>query len=136
MFYLNSMVRNSTGHGDDWYNLNTFILYLNSMVRSSTGHGDDWYNLNTFILYLNSMVRSSTGYGDDLHNLNIFLTAWLEAVQAMETIGMILLLGALVVLCIKLFCLKTKYFLRYVIIALLISAGKYIYRVCKYANNM
>ena len=45
MFYLNSMVRNSTGHGDDWYNLNTFILYLNSMVRSSTGYGDDWDDL-------------------------------------------------------------------------------------------
>ena len=45
---------------------------------------------------------------------------------------MILLLGALVVLCIKLFCLKTKYFLRYVIIALLISAGMYL---CKHTNN-
>ncbi|CAG2216689.1 unnamed protein product [Mytilus edulis] len=51
------------------------------------------------------------------------LPAWLVGVQAMETLGLVLIVAALVVLLVTMFCLKTKMFLKYIVIALLISAA-------------
>ena len=64
----------------------------------------------------------------NLTKKRFIISAWLEAVQAMETIGLLLLIGAVVVLLIRLFCLTTKLFLKYIVIALLISAGLYMFQ--------
>jgi hypothetical protein len=53
----------------------------------------------------------------------IIISAWFEAVQAMEVLGFLCLLAALVVVILKLFVIKDKAILKWVIVGCLAAAG-------------
>ncbi|XP_052091371.1 uncharacterized protein LOC127728161 [Mytilus californianus] len=77
---------------------------------------------------------SSTTCGDFVDSDN--LQSWFEAVQAMETIGFLCLIAALVVVILKLFVLKDKPILKWVAVGCLAAAAAFILiGVCIYGGE-
>lgn len=119
-----------------------FILTIVALVVDLIGFAAPywWYietgNTKTYggIWKLCGDTGVSTSCADyvDIKNL----PSWLEAVQAMETIGFLCLIAALVVVILKLFVLKDKPILKWVAVGCLAAAAAFILiGVCIYGGE-
>ncbi|CAG2196190.1 unnamed protein product [Mytilus edulis] len=118
-----------------------FILTIVALVIDLIGFAAPywWYVKVGNVKYYAGIWKScvsggSTICGDFVDVKN--LASWREAVQAMETLGFLCLIAALVVVILKLFVLKDKPILKWVAVGCLAAAAAFILiGVCIYGGE-